>query len=133
MSRPRRTLELTDEERRTLQMWVNAGKTENRMVKRAQTIRLATSELSWDEICAQTGLNRNNSLKWVRRFRAECLDSLKGGLRVGRSARYSAEEKVAVMALSRSQPELPLAPDSYLHSPWHSMFVDCFGSPPRAC
>ena len=104
MSRPRRALELTDEERRTLQMWVNAGKTENRMVKRAQTILLATSELSWDEICAQTGLSRNNSLKWVRRFRAEGLDGLNDRPRAGRPARYSAEQKVAVMALACRQP-----------------------------
>jgi len=104
MGRPRRTLELSDEQRATLQMWVNAGKTEHRMVKRGQTILLAASEMSWEQICAETGLSRNASLKWVRRFRAEGLAGLQDRPRAGRPPRYSAQEKVAVMALACSAP-----------------------------
>ena len=106
MGRPRMSLELTDDERATLTMWSRAGRTEQRLVKRALTI-LGTGEgLPWSQILAQTGLSLNNSLKWVQRFRAQRLQGLRDKPRRGRPARYTAVQKVSVTALAcRPPPE----------------------------
>jgi transposase len=97
-------LVLSEEQRETLTMWVHSGKTENRLVKRAETILLTAQGRSWPAICARTGLSRANGLKWVRRFRAEGVAGLTDRPRSGRPPTYSALEKVAVTALACSPP-----------------------------
>ena len=104
MARPHTDLRLTDEERATLTMWVRAGTTEHRLVQRAHTILLAAQGLPWKDICAQTGLSLNNSLKWQRRFIAERLDGLRDRPRKGRPPTYSPTEKVTVTALACTEP-----------------------------
>lgn len=104
MGRPPRPLKLTDDERTTLTMWVSAGKTEVRIAQRARTILLFAQGLPWAQITEQTGLSQTNSMKWVRRFRAERLEGLSDRRRTGRPPRYSAVEKVAVTALACTDP-----------------------------
>ncbi|MFQ5818314.1 MAG: IS630 family transposase [Terriglobia bacterium] len=74
------------------------------MVQRAQTILLAADGLPWKDIRAQTGLSVTNSLKWVRRFRAERLQGLKDRPRPGGPPKYSPVQKVSVTALATSKP-----------------------------
>jgi len=104
MSRPHVAIELSAEERDTLSMWVRSGKTERRMVQRAQTILMCAEGASWSVICARTGLSRTNSLKWQRRFQEERLDGLKDLPRSGKPAKYTALEKVRVTATSCTRP-----------------------------
>ena len=87
MGRPPRPLKLTDDERTTLTMWVSAGKTEVRIAQRARTILLFAQGLPWAQITEQTGLSQTNSMKWVRRFRAERLEGLSDRRRTGRPPR----------------------------------------------
>jgi transposase len=108
MARKRTPIDLSEEEFTTLMMWVRAGKTEKRLVQRAQTILMAAEGLAWESICARTGLSLTNSLKWQRRFLEERLDGLQDRSRKGRPAKFSPIEKAAVMALACSP-----APDPY--------------------
>jgi len=103
MSRPHRAIELSKEERETLSMWVRAGKTERRMVQRALTILLCAEGDPWSVICARTGLSRNNSLKWQRRFLEKRLEGLTDLPRSGKPMRYTALEKVRVTATACSR------------------------------
>lgn len=104
MGRARRKIELTGEEVITLNMWARSGKTEQRVVRRAKTVLLAAEGLPWKEICRQTGLGINNSLKWRRRFLERRLAGLKDRPRKGRPARVTPDEKVSVMALACTKP-----------------------------
>ena len=104
MSRPHKPIDLSREERDTLTMWVRAGKTERRMVQRAVTILLCADGSSWSVICSQTGLSRNNSLKWQRRFLEKRLEGLKDLPRSGKPPKYSALEKVRVTGTACSPP-----------------------------
>ncbi|MGO9021889.1 MAG: helix-turn-helix domain-containing protein [Syntrophobacteraceae bacterium] len=60
---------LTDEQRSTLLMWVTAGKTEQRLAKRAQVILCAASDIDIKEMETKTGLSWQSCLKWRKRFR----------------------------------------------------------------
>ena len=51
------TVELSEEEAATLKMWLAAGKTEQRLAKRAQVILCAASGMSLKAMEAKTGLN----------------------------------------------------------------------------
>jgi len=105
MGRPRTEIHLTEEERGTLEMWVRAGRTEQRLVQRAKTILLIDKGLPWKEICAQTGLSLINSLKWQRRFLERRLDGLMDAPRKGRPAEIEPGVKLSVTALACTKPK----------------------------
>ena len=104
MSRPRTPLNLSEVERDTLTMWVRAGTSEQRMVRRAKIILFADDGLTWEEISERTGHSVNTGLEWLRRFRAERLEGLKDRPRPGAPTTYGPVEKVAVTALACSKP-----------------------------
>jgi transposase len=68
------------------------------MVQRSLTILLCADGKPWSVICSQTGLSRNNGLKWQRRFLEKRLEGLSDLPRSGKPLKYSALEKVSVTA-----------------------------------
>ena len=101
-------IQLSNEERATLRMWANAGKTEQRMVQRARVILLSSEDMSLREISKRSGLSKQNCTKWRVRFLHERLDGLKDQQRPGRPRVIPAEKRLEVIALACSPP-----PDGY--------------------
>ncbi len=66
-------IELTDEQRATLTIWRSAGKTEQRLAKRAQIVLYAADGISLKDIAAKVGLGFQSCLKWRKRFVAHGL------------------------------------------------------------
>jgi len=96
---------LTDEQRSTLLMWVTAGKTEQRLAKRAQVILCAAAGVSLREMATKAGLSWQSCLKWRRRFKNHGLKGLKDIPRKGRPAIITPGERVGVMALACTKPD----------------------------
>ena len=105
MGRKPARLELSNEERMTLSMWVSAHKTEKRMAVRAEVILLAAEGLALKEISKRSGLSWQNAGKWRRRFKQLGLDGLKDAMRSGKPRVINAERKAAVVALACTKPE----------------------------
>ena len=61
-------IEMTDEQRATLTVWLSAGKTEQRLAKRAQVVLRAADGVSLKDIAAKVGLGFQSCLKWRKRF-----------------------------------------------------------------
>jgi transposase len=98
-------IELTDEQRTTLTVWVTAGKTEQRLAKRAQVILYAAAGLSLKDIEGKVGLSFQSCLKWRKRFLELGLKGLRDVPRKGRPAVITPEERVHVMALACTKPD----------------------------
>lgn len=105
MGRPKTRLNLTEEELCTLKMWVNAAKTEQRLVKRATLILLLNEGLPWKEVCRRSGISIQNGLKWQKRFLQDRLEGLKDKPRRGRPAVISPRKRVSVTALACTKPD----------------------------
>lgn len=99
------TIKLSDMERSTLMMWVSSGKTEQRMVKRAQVILSASGGVPLKEISARSGLSWQNCLKWRKRFLEKRLDGLNDVARSGKPAAITLEKRVEVMARACKNPD----------------------------
>lgn len=98
-------LELTDEQRLELTMWVTAGKTEQRLSKRAQVILSYAAGIGLKEMEQKTGLSWQSCLKWRKRFVEHGLKGLRDIPRKGRPAVITPEERVQVMALACTKPD----------------------------
>ena len=97
-------LDLNQEQRTTLLMWVGSGKTEQRLALRAKVILLASEGLSLHNIAEKTGLNWQSCLKWRKRFLEQGLDGLKDKQGRGRPQIISPDERVSVVALACTTP-----------------------------
>jgi putative transposase len=104
MRRPSK-IELTDEQRTTLTIWLSAGKTEQRLAKRAQVIIYATDGISLKDIAVKVGLGFQSCLKWRKRFVEHGLKGLRDIPRKGRPAVITPQERVHVMALACTKPD----------------------------
>ena len=96
---------LAPEEERTLTMWANAGKTEQRMVQRAKVILLSAKGYRLPEISLRSGLSRQNCSRWRERFLKERVDGLKDEERSGRPRVISPEKRLAVTKLACARPK----------------------------
>lgn len=90
-------VQLTGEERKTLAMWVNAGRTEERLVKLARIILLATPGLPLQATSEEVGLSVNVCLEWRRRFIQGRLDGLKDRQRSGKPPTIESEQWARVI------------------------------------
>ena len=99
------SIELTEEQRSVLTMWITAGKTEQRLSKRAQVVLCAAVGMSLKDIESKTGLNWQSCLKWRKRFVQHGIKGLKDIPRRGRPAIITPEERVQVMALACTKPD----------------------------
>jgi len=96
---------LSSEEFITLKILVNAGKTEQRLAQRALVILLSSENLPLKEISQRCRLSPQNCSKWRTRFIEYRIDGLKDLPRAGRSAHYSPEEKLKIVALACTIPD----------------------------
>jgi len=63
-------LRVSDSERRLLRVWIRAGKTPQRVVRRARIVLLAAEGCSGREIARRLGVGTQTVSLWLRRFHA---------------------------------------------------------------
>ena len=98
-------IELTDEQRSTLMIWVVPAKPNSDLAKRAQVILCAAAGMSLKDIEAKVGLGFQSCLKWRKRFVESGLKGLRDIPRKGRPAVITPEERVHVMSLACTKPD----------------------------
>ena len=84
-------LQLTTDERLTLQAWVRATTTEQRLALRAQIILAADRGETTTAIAARLGVTPVTVSKWRTRFAREGLRGLPDGARPGKPAQYTVQ------------------------------------------
>lgn len=104
MGRSAERFVLSDKEFSTLSMWARAGKTEQRMVKRAGIILLSADGLSLKTISEKIGMSMQNVGKWRRRFKNQRLDGLSDIQRSGKPRTITPQQRLAVMSLACTKP-----------------------------
>lgn len=97
-------IELSKEEKETLQMWVGAHKTEQRMAQRAKVILFSAEGLYLDEISRRSGLSPQNCSKWRVRFTRDRLDGLRDKPGRGKPCTISNETRLKIKALACTKP-----------------------------
>src|SRR5215472_10076759 len=97
--RPATPIELSAEERRTLESWVRASTTEQRLVLRAQLILAAAAPGGTTTAIARRWRVRPGTVsQWRRRFAAQLLVGLQDRPRPGPRRRYGAEVERRILA-----------------------------------
>lgn len=97
-------VDLSAEERATLEMWVGSGTSEQRIAERSRVVLCAAEGVSLEEISRRTGLSRQSCLKWRKRFLEGRLEGLSDQARSGRPTVISAERKLGVTSLATTTP-----------------------------
>jgi len=85
---------MTEDQRRTLEAWVRARKTPQRVVLRSHICLLATEGVSHNAIAKRLNSTRTTVLLWIKRFREQGLPGLSEDAPHGPSARRLDAEKV---------------------------------------
>ena len=99
-------IELTDDERKTLQRWARGRKTEARLVRRAQIVLLASEGRQNIEIAKTLGVDRTIVNRWRRRFAEKRLAGIeKDAPRGGRPA--TRRQEVAERIIHATTQERP--------------------------
>ena len=96
--RPATPIELSTEERRTLESWVRASTTEQRLVWRAQLILAAAAGTATTAIARRLGVRPATVSQWRRRFATQRLVGLQDRPRPGPRRRYGAEAERRILA-----------------------------------
>jgi transposase len=94
MWKPANTLIMTEEHRGTLEAWVRAKKTPQRVVLRSHICLLAAEGLSHNSIAKRLNTSRPTVILWVNRFREEGPSGLSEDAPHGPSSRRLDPEKV---------------------------------------
>jgi transposase len=102
--RPATPVELTSEERRTLETWVRSSTTEQRLVLRARLILAAAAGATTAAIAQQLGMRAATVSQWRGRFAAQRLQGLQDRPRSGRRRRYGEEVERRILALLDQPP-----------------------------
>lgn len=97
-------VDVTEDERKTLEMWANAGKTEQRIVTRSRVVLLAAAGHPLSVISERVGLSVNSCLKWRKRFIRDRLEGLKDSPRGGKPPTIHPEERARVVWLACERP-----------------------------
>jgi len=85
---------MTEDQRKTLEAWVRARKTPQRVVLRSHICLLATEGVSHNAIAKRLNSTRTTVLLWIKRFREQGLPGLSEDAPHGPSARRLDAEKV---------------------------------------
>ena len=101
-------IRLSPEEEQTLRRWTAAGKTENRLVERANVVLLLGQGKTNLEVAEILKTRSARVSKWRRRFASQRLEGLQDADRTGRPATYDETTVKRVLTLLD---ELP--PDGY--------------------
>ncbi len=106
MPRPATAITLSSEEEQTLRHWVQAHKTERRMVERARIVLLAAAGAATSAIAQQLNTPPSRVSKWRLRFAEQRLAGLVDRPRSGKPARYDeATRKRILTMLDQPPPE----------------------------
>ena len=106
MPRPAAAITLSSEEEQTLRHWVQAHKTERRMVERARIVLLAADGAATSAIAQQLNTAPSRVSKWCLRFAEQRLAGLLDRPRAGKPARYDeATRKRILTMLDQPPPE----------------------------
>lgn len=97
-------IHLSDEDKATLSMWANSGKTEQRLANRARVILFSDEGMTVSEIANATGMTRKVCSKWRKRFAELGIAGLSDMPSRGRPKVYDAESRVDVVALACTRP-----------------------------
>jgi transposase len=90
------SIELTNQQRSVLLMWVTAGKSEHRLAKKARVILCAAAGVGLKDMETEAGLSWQSCLKWRKRFVEHGLKGLRDIPGRGGPAVISPEERVNV-------------------------------------
>ena len=85
---------ITEEERRTIEAWLRAQKTPQRILLRSRICLLATEDISHSEIARRLDTSRPTVVLWTKRFREQGLSGLSEDAPHGISSRRLETEKV---------------------------------------
>jgi len=102
--RPATPIELSAEERRTLESWVRASTTEQRLVLRARLIVAAAAGVTTTALARRFGVRPATVSQWRQRFAAQRLLGLQDRPRSGRRRRYGEEVERRILALLDQPP-----------------------------
>jgi transposase len=104
MARRATQIQLTSDERATLQSWLRAGSTEQRFVQRAQIILAADEGRTTTDIAAALGLRTATVSKWRTRFAVQRIKGLQDAPRSGRPPKYSKHTQLRILQVLDEDP-----------------------------
>ncbi len=104
MSRQATAVNLTEQEQDTLQQWLRAGTTEQRMVKRARIILLAHQGRSTTQIAQELRTRPARVSRWRQRFARDRLEGLQDQARSGKPHRYDRATEQQILSRLDSPP-----------------------------
>ncbi len=107
MGRTADPIELSFTECQTLEGWVRASSTEQRLVERAQIVLLAGEGRSNKEIACRLGVVRQTAAKWRERFRTGRVEALSDAPRPGRPLVYGHDDRLAIVKQVTEEPPDP--------------------------
>ena len=97
-------IRLTEEERKTLLSWIRAGTTEQRLVRRARMILLASEDKKTKEIAEVMNTYPGRVSKWRTRFARLGIEGLKDAPRAGPPPRYDETTERRILAVLDETP-----------------------------
>ncbi len=102
-------IELSSQDRKTLEGWARAGTTEKRMAERARIILAAAEGESTAAIAERLQTRQARVSKWRTRFAREGIEGLHDAPRQGRPARYGQDTERRILALLDEPPPFGFA------------------------
>lgn len=104
MARKATQIQLTQDERATLESWLRAGSTEQRFVQRAQIILAANEGAKTKDIAAELGLRTATVSKWRTRFAQQRIKGLQDAPRSGRPPKYDKHTEWRILSMLDNDP-----------------------------
>lgn len=104
MSRPIAPMDLSSEQRQSLQELVRRPTTSQRMALRARIILCCAEGLSQEAVAGQQGVRRRIVGKWCKRFRRRGLEGLEDAKGRGRKATLPEEQQARALTLATQPP-----------------------------
>lgn len=98
---------LSDDERATLERWVRAPSTEQRLAQRARIILWCTQDLSTNQVAEGAGVSLPTVRKWRSRFRDHRLEGLRDAPRPGRPLVYDHDARLRIVKTVTEDPPDP--------------------------
>lgn len=104
MARQATQIQLTHDERATLEGWLRAGSTQQRFVQRAQIILAADEGNTTRDIAAKLGIRTATVSKWRTRFAQQRIQGLQDAPRSGRPPTYDKETELRILTMLDKAP-----------------------------
>jgi len=104
MSRQATVVDLSEDDRRTLENWIRSGSTEQRLVLRAKIILAAADAEATTSIASRLGVCPSTVSKWRTRFPSLGIAGLWDSARSGAPERYGEETEKRILATLDEMP-----------------------------